>query len=188
MEPFNFKPFPELQSKRLRLRRLTAQDENGIFQLRSDENHSKYLTRPLYKTMDEARAFIQKVDSLIENNESLYWVLCLKNNPLLMGAICLWNISWENERAEIGFEMLSGFQKKGYMQEAVNTLVDFAFNVIKFHSVEGIVNPQNQSSIKVLEKNHFIREAYFKENVFYNGSFQDTAVYSLLNLGPNFKD
>lgn len=181
MEPFNFKSFPELQTERLLLRRLAAQDENEIFQLRSDESISKYLTRPLSQTIDEARIFIQKINEGIENNESLYWAISLKNNPSLIGTICLWNISRENERAEVGFELLPGFQKKGYMQEALAAVLDFVFTILKFHSIEGVVNPDNQSSIKVLEKNHFLQEGYFKENVFYNGKFLDTAVYSLLN-------
>ena len=183
MEPFNFKPFPELQTERLLLRRLVEQDENEIFQLRSDESISKYLTRPLQKNIDEARSFIQKINTGIENNESLYWVLCLKNDPSLIGTICLWNISWEHERAEVGFELLPGFQKKGYMQEALTAVLDFGFNSMRFHSIEGVVNPDNQSSIKILEKNHFVREGYFRENVFYKGKFLDTAVYSLLSPG-----
>jgi ribosomal-protein-alanine N-acetyltransferase len=181
MEPFNFKPFPELQTERLSLRQLVEQDANEIFQLRSDENISKYLTRPLQKTIDEARAFIQKIHILIENNQSLYWAISLKNNSSLIGTICLWNISREHERAEVGFELLPGFQKKGYMQEALMAVLDFGFNVMKFHSIEGVVNPKNQPSIKILERNHFVREGYFRENVFYNGKFLDTAVYSLLN-------
>ncbi len=183
MEPFNFKPFPELQTERLLLRRLVEQDENKIFQLRSDENISKYLTRPLQKTIDEARAFIQKINTGIEKNESLYWVLCLKNDPSLIGTICIWNISREHERAEVGFELLPDFQKKGYMQEALTAVLDFGFNIIKLHSIEGMVDPRNQSSIKILEKNHFVREAYFKENIYHDDKFIDTVIYSLLN--PN---
>lgn len=185
MEPFNFKPFPELQTERLLLRQLSEQDENEIFQLRSDESISKHLTRPLCQSIDDARAFIQRINTGIENNQSLYWTISLKNSFSLIGTICLWNISWEHERAEVGFELLPGFQKKGYMQEALTAVLDFGFNSMRFHSIEGVVNPNNQSSIKILEKNHFVREGYFRENIFYNGKFLDTAVYSLLN--PNKK-
>jgi ribosomal-protein-alanine N-acetyltransferase len=183
MEPFNFNPFPGLQTERLLLRKLVEQDENEIYQLRSDESISKYLTRPLCQSIDEARSFIQRINIGIENNESLYWAISLKNNPSLIGTICLWNISWEHERAEVGFELLPGFQKKGYMQEALTAVLDFVFNSMRLHSIEGVVAPDNRSSIKILEKNHFVREGYFRENFFYNGKFLDTAVYSLLNPG-----
>src|SRR5574338_168573 len=139
MKPFNFNPFPGLQTERLFLRRLAAEDEKEIFLLRSDEQVSKFLTRPLCKTIDEARIFIQKINTNIKNNESLYWAISLKNNLSLIGTICLWNISWEHERAEVGFELLPAFQKKGYMQEALTAVLDFAFNTITFHSIEGVV-------------------------------------------------
>jgi len=33
----------------------------------------------------------------------------------------------------------------------------------------------------LLEKNGFTREGYFKENVYFNGKYLDTAIYSLIN-------
>ncbi len=51
---------------------------------------------------------------------------------------------------------------------------------MNLHSIEANVNPGNTASIKLLEKNNFTREAYFKENYFYDGKFLDTAIYSLL--------
>ncbi|MBS1929907.1 MAG: GNAT family N-acetyltransferase [Bacteroidetes bacterium] len=185
MKSFKFLPFPELQTDRLLLRRLEIKDECEIFQLRSDKIVSKYLTRHLCKTMEEARAFIQKINVAIENNESVYWAICLKKDKKFIGTICLWNISWENERAEVGFELLPDFQKKGYMREALIKVLDFVFNTIHFHSIEGVVISGNQPSINILEKSHFIREGYFRENVFFNGTYLDTIVYSLMKPNKN---
>jgi len=42
------------------------------------------------------------------------------------------------------------------------------------------VNPANLASIKLLERNNFTREGYFKESFFFNGRFLDTAIYSLV--------
>jgi ribosomal-protein-alanine N-acetyltransferase len=52
---------------------------------------------------------------------------------------------------------------------------------MKLHSIEANVNPNNLSSIKLLERNNFIREGYFKENYFFNGKFSDSAIYSLIS-------
>jgi ribosomal-protein-alanine N-acetyltransferase len=67
------------------------------------------------------------------------------------------------------------------MQEALLKVINYGFKVINLHSIEANVNPGNAASIKLLEKNKFVREAYFKENYFYNGKFLDTVIYSLLN-------
>jgi len=74
-------------------------------------------------------------------------------------------------------------QRKGIMQEALIKILDHGFNIMRLHSVEANVNPNNLASIKFLEKNDFIREAYFKENYYFNGRFLDSAIYSLIN--PN---
>lgn len=181
MEELQFIPFPELETSRLILRQLTLTDDSRIFKLRSDKEVSKFVNRPLCKSLDEAQVFINKINRSIANNESLYWVLSLKPEKELIGTICLWNIQKEHSRAEIGFELLTEFRGNGFMHEAFAAVLDYGFQTMKLHSFEAVVNPANTASVKVLEKINFIREGYFKENTFYNESFQDTAVYSMLS-------
>lgn len=45
MNELNFTPFPELKTERLLLRKLTGNDANKIFFLRSDENVLRFLSR-----------------------------------------------------------------------------------------------------------------------------------------------
>ena len=66
------------------------------------------------------------------------------------------------------------------MQEALTEVLNFGFNILKLHSIEANVNPDNIASIKLLERNKFIREAFFKENIYYEGKFSDSVIYSLL--------
>lgn len=66
------------------------------------------------------------------------------------------------------------------MQEALATVLDYGFSSMGLHSVVANVNPANEASKKILAKNNFVQEAYFKEDFFYDGQFLDTAIYSLL--------
>ncbi|WP_369828525.1 GNAT family N-acetyltransferase [Flavobacterium sp. ALD4] len=59
--------------------------------------------------------------------------------------------------------------------------MNYGFNEIHLHTVEGIIDPNNLGSAKVLQKNGFIIEAHLKENEFYEGRFLDTVIYSRLN-------
>jgi ribosomal-protein-alanine N-acetyltransferase len=104
----------------------------------------------------------------------------LKDSPELIGTIGFWRLNKEHHRGEVGYLLDINHWRKGYMQEAMIKILDYGFNTINFHSVEGVVNPENVASIKVLENNKFIREAYYKENYYYNGKFLDSGVYSLL--------
>lgn len=181
MLTINFHPFPLLTTERLILRQLVVEDEDAIYTLRSNEKVNKYLTRAKYKSREEAKTFINIINTNISNNESGYWAIRLKNSDRVIGTICLWNISKENYRAEIGFELHPDFQKQGFMQEAVAAVIEYGFKSMKLHSIVGDVDPDNKASIKLLEKNKFVREAYFRESIYYKGKFLDTAIYTLLN-------
>ena len=88
----------------------------------------------------------------------------------------------KNVRAEIGYAMKPEYWGNGFMQEALTKVVEFGFNEFCLHNIEGNVNPANVSSIKLLEKLGFKKEAYFREDFLYNGKFLDTAIYSLLEM------
>ncbi|MDB5247728.1 MAG: family N-acetyltransferase [Segetibacter sp.] len=121
----------------------------------------------------------------MKNNESIIWAITQKGDTKLIGMICFWNIIKEHYRAEIGYSLLYDFQGKGIMQEAMSAIIKYGFEKMNLHSIEANVNPANESSIKLLERNDFIKEAYFKENYFYDGKFLDTAIYSLLTTVAN---
>jgi ribosomal-protein-alanine N-acetyltransferase len=177
----NFDPFPLITTDRLFLRQIEKSDVNEIFFLRSDEKVMKYIDRSPAKTIDDAYEFIQKITEHEKNNDAVTWAITLKSNSKLIGTICYWNIQKEHYRAEVGYVLHPDYWGKGIMQEALLKVINYGFKVINLHSIEANVNPGNAASIKLLEKNKFVREAYFKENYFYNGKFLDTVIYSLLN-------
>jgi RimJ/RimL family protein N-acetyltransferase len=177
----NFSPFPSLSTKRLDLRRISDQDEEEIFFLRSDEEMLQFLDRDPAKSIDQARQWIRMINDGTDNNQYITWGMALKNDPKLIGTITFWNVQKEHYRAEIGYALHSKVQGKGLMQEAMTIVLDYGFNTMKLHSVEANVNPANERSIRLLEKNGFVREAYHRENYYYNGRFLDSVIYSLID-------
>lgn len=177
----NFTPFPNLETERLHLRRVMNEDVNEIMALRSDKETMKYIPRPLVKTKEDALEHIALIDSKIETNEGINWAITLKNNPKLIGIIGHYRISTENFRAEIGYMLLPEYHGKGIISEAIKEVVKYGFQIMKLHSIEAIIDPENSASEKVLQKNGFVKEAHLKENHFYEGRFLDTVIYSLLN-------
>jgi len=180
MQNINFNPFPIITTNRLLLRQIEKSDANDIFLLRSDERVMKYIDRPPAKTIDDAYELMQKIADQEKNNDAVTWAITLKEELKLIGTICYWNIKKEHYRAEIGYVLHPDYWGKGIMQEALTEILNFGFKVMKLHSIEANVNPENAASIKLLERNKFVREAYFKENYFYDGKFLDSEIYSLL--------
>ena len=177
----NFNPFPELSTERLRLRQINNEDANEIFILRSDERVMNFIDRPRAQSVFDALQFIQKVNDALTTNDGINWGITLKNDLKLIGTIGFWRIIKEHYRAEIGYMLHPDYHRKGIMQEAFTAIIDYGFIIMGLHSVEANVNPDNAASIKLLERNKFTREAYMKENLFYDGKFLDSAIYSLLN-------
>lgn len=176
-----FSPFPEIKTQRLLLRRMTETDAPELLLLRSDDSVMQYIGREKTKSLEEAKEFIQKINSSITANESIFWAVALQNDPgTMIGTICFWNILKEHYRAEVGYMLNPAHWNRGIMKEALLAVTDYGFGVIKLHSIEARMNPDNKASGVVLEKTGFIREAYFKEDFYFRGRFSDTAVYSLL--------
>ena len=102
MAAMNFTLFSNLTTERLLLRQMKMEDENEIFFLRSDERTLKYTEVPKALSLDDARKFIEKINSGIPENGWMFWAITLKNKDKLIGTICLWNISEDGLTADIG--------------------------------------------------------------------------------------
>ena len=160
-----------LSTERLILRPLEIQDDQEIFFLRSDEEVNKYLVAPIAKSIEDARAFIKKINTGISNNDCAYWGITLKNNNKLIGTICIWNISLEENKAEIGYVLHPDLQGKGLMQEAIVKVIDYGFEIMKLRYLEAVLNPDNAKSIALLKRNGFE----------YEGELDNAVVYKLIN-------
>lgn len=181
MKTFSFLPFTILESERLLLRQITPEDAQEVLELRGNPENMKYIPRPLLKNKEEALDYINMIQEKIESNEAINWAVTLKPDNKLLGVIGHYRIKWEHYRSEIGYMLLPEAHGKGIATEAINLLVDYGFNIMKMHSLEAVIDPENVASAKVLEKNGFVKEAHFLENEFFDGKFLDSVVYSKLN-------
>ena len=146
----------------------------------SDKRVLQFLAREPASSIEEASLFIKKINELENNDEGINWGIKLNNDEKLVGTICYWNITKQHYRAEMGYVLHPDHQGKGIMQEAMSEVLQYGSTVMKLHSVEARVDPENTASIKLLERSNFIREGLFKEDYFYNRKFLETAVYSLI--------
>lgn len=151
----SFTPFPVLTTERLVLRRVTMDDDKEIFFQRSDKGMNKYVGNPLARTIDDARAWMEMIDAIIDANEGISWGVTLKEDDKLVGGFCYWNWEKEREKAEIGFSIYPQHQNKGLMQEILRTGLKFGFEYMGLKIIEACTHPENAASVKVLEKNGF---------------------------------
>jgi ribosomal-protein-alanine N-acetyltransferase len=150
--------FPELKTDRLILRSLSEEDAETIFFLRTDPDVNKYIPRKPMNGLTEAKKFISDCNNNFKKGSLFQWGITLKENNSLIGSICLWNISKDKRKAEIGYNLMPEQYQKGYMTEAMEKIIDFGFQHVCLNLIEAYTERENISSIRLLEKNGFIHD------------------------------
>ena len=185
MLQLNFSPFPILESERLRFRRLTNEDAPEIIVLRGNPETMKFIPRPLVVDTVGALAHIKMINDKIDENIDINWAVTEKGSDKCIGIMGFYRTQPEHFRTELGYMIVPEHNGKGYVTEAVKTLLNYAFNTLNFHSIEAVIDSRHTASERVLQKNGFEKEAHFKENFFYNNEFTDTVMYGLLKRNFN---
>ncbi len=172
--------FTTLTTDRLVLRQLRPSDAERMFAMRSDPLVMQHVNRPMATTVAEGGVLIELINSKISANESVHWAITVKGEDTLIGNIGFWRLVKEHYYAELGYTIAREHWGYGYATEAVAATLDFGFGTLGFHRVEAITRPPNTASIRVLVKNGFVQEGHFKENIFWNGEFQDSLHFGRL--------
>jgi ribosomal-protein-alanine N-acetyltransferase len=181
MLSISFTSFPTLHTPRLNLREIVPDDAEALFEMRSDERAMRYIGRPLQKEVSEAEELIDKIRQFFAQNEAVMWGISLRGQPRLIGNVGFWKMDKENHRTEIGYMLHPDYWGQGIMDEAMTAALEYCFKVLNFHSVEADTDPENEASGRILERHGFVQEAYFRENLYFEGRFLDSRIYSKIN-------
>ncbi|MGB1287952.1 MAG: GNAT family N-acetyltransferase, partial [Aggregatilineales bacterium] len=171
-----------LKTERCLLRDITLADTDAFYNLLTDERVYLYLGSPPLTSRQTAADRIEATHDAFNDGDSIRWIVTLSPDDTMIGAVNIWNIRAEHHRAELGYWLSPDYWGKGIVPEACAAVLEYAFNTMKFHSIDANIEPVNKSSQRVLEKLGFVQEAYFRED-FYDPvkeQFTDSAIFSLL--------
>jgi RimJ/RimL family protein N-acetyltransferase len=141
-----------LETERLRLREFTPEDASFIIELVNSPGWLKYIGDRNIKTTDQARAYLENgpIKSYHDNGFGL-WMVENKviNTPIGMCGI----LKRETlEHLDLGFAFLPEYMGKGYAFEAATATLTFAKEKLNVQTLCAITVPDNQNSIKLLQK------------------------------------
>lgn len=110
------------------------------------------------------------------------FVVCLKEDDQLIGTVGLSFVArGPLQSCMIGYSLDQDHNGKGYMTEAVEQVVTYAFDELRFHRITGEASPRNPGSIRVLEKAGFHKEGISRSNLKINGVWEDHQVLAIIN-------
>ncbi len=112
--------------------------------------------------------------------QSCSFLIFRRSDDVLIGGINLNNICrGAAQYASPGYWLGEEFQGVGYMHEAMDRLITYAFDGQKLHRLNAASLPHNGRSIKLLRKLGFEEEGFAKAYLQINGEWQDHILYGL---------
>ena len=141
-----------IETERLNLRQLTAQDAEFILELLNDPSFKRNIGDKGVRTIADARLYILNgpMASYERFGFGLYLVE-VKESGACAGICGL--IKRESlADVDVGFAFLPRFWSKGYAFEAASATKAFGLETLGLPRIVAITNPDNEGSIRVLEK------------------------------------
>lgn len=141
-----------LETERLILRQFSAEDAEFILQLVNEPSFLQNIGDRGVRTLEHARAYISNgpVASYAKNGFGLYLVTRKETGESI--GMCGLIKRDTLDDVDIGYAFLPKFWGKGYAVEAAQAVKAHAKDVIGLKRLVAITNPDNEGSIRVLEK------------------------------------
>jgi ribosomal-protein-alanine N-acetyltransferase len=177
---YNFYPFPTLHTERLILRKVVPEDAPDIFVMRSDAEVMRYIPRPIAQVVDDVLPVLGMMTEGLDKGAKINWGITEKGTDKVIGMVGFVNTKFEHFRAELGYSLTRSYHRQGIMREAVLRVIQYGFEEMKLHTIEAIIEAENVASGGLLESVGFRKEAYFREDFYFNGGFRNSIHYGLL--------
>jgi RimJ/RimL family protein N-acetyltransferase len=141
-----------LKTERLALRHILPDDGDFLLVLLNDPSFLRNIGDRGVRTMEEARTYIMNgpVASYERHGFGLYMVALRESGERL--GICGLVKRDALEDVDIGFAFLPVYWAKGYAIESATAVRDYARDRVGLTRLVAVVQPENQPSIRVLEK------------------------------------
>lgn len=115
------------------------------------------------------------------DGEAYTFFVCRNEDSRLVGGIGLSHVRrGVAETASVGYWIGERFARQGYMTEALELVVRFAFTELRLHRLEAACLPTNVPSRRLLERGGFRQEGYAKEYLCIDGQWQDHLLFGRL--------
>lgn len=173
----------ESETHLLRLPRFA--DYRQWYPLRSESRRFLEPWEPTWRndelTESSFRARVVRNEQEFASGQALPLFLFLKAEQQLLGGLTIGYIRrGASQCCMVGYWMGERHAGCGHMLSALKLAIPYIFGELQLHRIEAACIPDNERSIRLLEKAGFQREGYLREYLKINGEWRDHVMYSLL--------
>lgn len=174
-----FEPFT-LKTPRLALCFMEEAHLDGLYRIFSHPEVMRYWAWPAWERPEQAIEMLAGVQEGYRSGEALRLAVELRAERTLIGTVSLFHFHTPSRRAELGYALGRPYWGAGYMHEALQALLQYAFESLELNRLEADIDPLNLASARVLERLGFQLEGRLRERWIVNGETSDTWLYGLL--------
>ncbi len=170
-----------LESERVLLRPLSLDDEQSLQHVADDDALWIYGLNDLSKS-GELNKYILKALTDRDDDTAAVWVIIDKKTNLIAGCTRLAEISWKDERGQIGWTWIGrDFQGSGLNKEMKFLILSYGFEVLGLNRIEFKADERNHQSRQALLSIGATREGILRQHMkIHNGYIRNTVFYSIL--------
>jgi len=156
---------------------IEPEDHEFVQRGRNDPDVRVPLTDTTIRTLSD-------VEEMLED-ESYHFLICASSadgggrEPV--GVVAFGYVSGTDERGSLMYWVAPEHQGNGYVSEATDLFLDYAFRECGFHNVSARVLVSNEPSAHTLEKLGFEQEGRRREAAVVDGEYEDMFTYGLLD-------
>jgi ribosomal-protein-alanine N-acetyltransferase len=176
-----FDKFPQFETQRLMLRKMTLGDLDFYFHHFNDQEIVEGTCFPGPKTLDAAEKELERYCiNPFKENRGIRWGIVLKDIGELIGTLGFYDWDKDVHKVEIGYDLKPDHWGLGIMTEALHTVVRFCFETMGLNRIQAIIPVENHRSMNLVRRLGFTKEGVLRQNSFFNGIYRDDACFSLL--------
>lgn len=172
---------PILENDRVLLRPLSLADAAGLQVLADDPDLWTYGLSDLSQE-GELQSYIQKAIKARDKGICAVWTIIDKQTNSIAGCTRLAEISWKDERGQIGWTWLGkGFQGSGLNKAMKFLILQYGFEELKLNRIELKADERNLRSRQAIKSIGATEEGILRQHMKIQGGFiRNTVFYSIL--------
>jgi diamine N-acetyltransferase len=171
-----------IYGKRVRLRAIERSDLPNYHKWLNDPEVKEGLWLYLPLSMDDEEGWFLKMRQQEAEQRPLAIEIREDQAWRLVGNVGLMDLRWANRSAELGiFIGDKSVWDKGYGTEAVELMLEHAFDTLNLHRVFLRVFATNKRAQRSYEKAGFVSEGTLRQAVFRHGRYVDMHIMSVLS-------
>ncbi len=176
------KIFSDIYTNRLILREPRISDTGDVYEFCSSLDATRYVDWYPHTDKYQTAAYIRylKRQIAIGNTSSYTWLVEQRLDKKVIATISVTGFDSSGKIATVGYTFNRHYQNKGYATEALLNLMHYLFTKRGVERIEAKVLPENERSIKLLERVGMKREARLKKGVSIKGKLCDVLIYAIL--------